>query len=159
MHNVDAAWLIIYALYEFKRNEKGVERVMKNVRLKQMKLRNFKGTRDLTIDFNCKDTNIYGRNETGKTTIVDAFMWIFFNKDSSGASDFDIKTKNSYGEYLHNLEHSVEATLDVDGTETKFMKVYKEKYTKQRGSTTATFTGHTTDYFVDDVPKKKKEYD
>ena len=132
---------------------------MKNVRLKQMKLRNFKGTRDLTIDFNCKDTNIYGRNETGKTTIVDAFMWLFFNKDSSGASDFDIKTKNSYGEYLHNLEHSVEATLDVDGTETKFMKVYKEKYTKQRGSTTATFTGHTTDYFVDDVPKKKKEYD
>lgn len=132
---------------------------MKNVRLKQMKLRNFKGTRDLTIDFNCKDTNIYGRNETGKTTIVDAFMWLFFNKDSSGASDFDIKTKNSYGEYLHNLEHSVEATLDVDGTETKFMKVYKEKYTKQRGSTTATFTGHTTDYYVDDVPKKKKEYD
>ena len=99
---------------------------MKNVRLKQMKLRNFKGTRDLTIDFNCKDTNIYGRNETGKTTIVDAFMWIFFNKDSSGASDFDIKTKNSYGEYLHNLEHSVEATLDVDGTETKFMKVYNK---------------------------------
>lgn len=132
---------------------------MKNVRLKQMKLRNFKGTRDLTIDFNCKDTNIYGRNETGKTTIVDAFMWLFFNKDSSGASDFDIKTKNSQGEYLHNLEHSVEATLDVDGTETKFMKVYKEKYTKQRGSTTATFTGHTTDYFVGDVPKKKKEYD
>lgn len=132
---------------------------MKNVRLKSMKLRNFKGTRDLSIDFNCKDTNIYGRNETGKTTIVDAFMWLFFNKDSSGASDFDIKTKNSYGEYLHNLEHSVEATLDVDGTETKFMKVYKEKYTKQRGSTTATFTGHTTDYFIDDVPKKKKEYD
>lgn len=132
---------------------------MKNVRLKQMKLRNFKGTRDLSIDFDCKDTNIYGRNETGKTTIVDAFMWLFFNKDSSGASDFDIKTKNSQGEYLHNLEHSVEATLDVDGTVTKFMKVYKEKYTKQRGSTAATFTGHTTDYFVGDVPKKKKEYD
>ena len=53
----------------------------------------------------------------------------------------------------------VEAIIEVDGTETKFMKLYKEKYTKQRGSTTATFTGHTTDYFVDDVPKKKKEYE
>lgn len=132
---------------------------MKNVRLKQMKLQNFKGIKDLSIDFSLLDTNIYGRNATGKTTIVDAFMWLFFNKDSSGASDFDIKTKTASGEYIHNLEHSVEAVVEVNETETKFMKVYKEKYTKQRGSTTATFTGHTTDYFVDDVPKKKKEYD
>ena len=132
---------------------------MKNIRLKQIKLRNFKGIRELDIDFNLLDTNIYGRNATGKTTIVDAFMWLFFNKDSSGAADFDIKTKTADGNYIHNLEHSVEVVVEVNGTETKFMKVYKEKYTKQRGSTTATFTGHTTDYFVDDVPRKKKEYD
>lgn len=132
---------------------------MKNVRLKQMKLRNFKGIVALDIDFNLIDTNIYGRNATGKTTIVDAFMWLFFNKDSNGSADFDIKTKTAEGNYVHNLEHTVEAIIDVDGTETKFMKLYKEKYTKQRGSTTATFTGHTTDYFVDDVPKKKKEYE
>lgn len=102
---------------------------MKNVRLKQMKLRNFKGIKELDIDFNLLDTNVYGKNATGKTTLVDAFNWLFFNKDSSGA------------------------------TETTFKKVFKEKYTKQRGSTTASFTGHTTDYFVDDVPRKKKEYD
>lgn len=132
---------------------------MKDIRLKGMELKNFKGVKDLKIDFNGVDTNIYGKNATGKTTIVDAFMWLFFNKDSSGATDFEIKTKNANGEYLHNLEHSVKATIEADGTETTFMKVYKEKYTKQRGSTTATFTGHTTDYFVDDVPKKKKEYE
>lgn len=132
---------------------------MKNVRLKQMKLRNFKGIKELDIDFNLLDTNVYGKNATGKTTLVDAFNWLFFNKDSSGASDFDVKTKTPDGEYLHNLEHLVEAVVEVDGTETTFKKVFKEKYTKQRGSTTASFTGHTTDYFVDDVPRKKKEYD
>lgn len=132
---------------------------MKNVRLKQMKLRNFKGIKERDIDFNLLDTNIYGKNATGKTTLVDAFTWLFFNKDSSGASDFDVKTKTPNGEYLHNLEHLVEAVVEVDGTETTFKKVFKEKYTKQRGSTTASFTGHTTDYFVDDVPRKKKEYD
>lgn len=132
---------------------------MKNVRLKQMKLRNFKGIKERDIDFNLLDTNIYGKNATGKTTLVDAFSWLFFNKDSSGASDFDVKTKTADGEYLHNLEHLVEAVVEVDGTETTFKKVFKEKYTKQRGSTTAAFTGHTTDYFVDDVPRKKKEYD
>lgn len=132
---------------------------MKNVKLKNMKLRNFKGIAALDINFNLIDTNIYGKNATGKTTLVDAFMWLFFNKDSNGSADFDIKTKTADGNYIHNLEHTVEAIVDVDGTETKFMKLYKEKYTKQRGSTKATFTGHTTDFFVDDVPKKKKEYE
>lgn len=133
-----------------------------NIRLKQMKLRNFKGIKELDIDFNRQGTNIYGRNATGKTTIADSFSWLFFNKDSSGSADFDIKTKNADGEYLHNLEHSVECVVEVGSlvsVEKSFKKIFKEKYTKQRGSTTATFTGHTTDYFVDDVPRKKKEYD
>lgn len=140
-----------------------------NIRLKQMRLRNFKGIKELTIDFNGQDTNIYGKNATGKTTIADSFSWLFFNKDSSGSADFDIKTKTADGEYLHNLEHSVECVVEVMDTmveggslvsvEKSFKKIFKEKYTKQRGSTTATFTGHTTDYFVDDVPRKKKEYD
>lgn len=66
---------------------------MKNVKLKNMKLRNFKGIAALDINFNLVDTNIYGKNATGKTTLVDAFMWLFFNKDSNGTTDFDIKTK------------------------------------------------------------------
>src|SRR5699024_10168105 len=37
-------------------------------------------------------------------------------------------------------------------------KVYKEKYTKKRGQITAEFTGNTTDHYVDDVPKSKKDY-
>ena len=139
------------------------------VRLKQMKLRNFKGIKELEVDFNGQNTDIYGKNATGKTTLVDAFTWLFFNKDSTGSADFDVKTKNENGEYLHNLEHSVEVIVEVidkmvEGgspvsVEKSFKKIFKEKYTKQRGSTTATFTGHTTDYFVDDVPRKKKEYD
>lgn len=137
--------------------KKGVEKM--DIRLKQMKLRNFKGIKKLDIDFGLVDTSIYGKNATGKTTIADSFSWLFFNKDSSGSADFDVKTKTADGEYLHNLEHSVECVVEVNGLETTFKKIFKEKYTKQRGSTTATFTGHTTDYFVDDVPRKKKEYD
>jgi hypothetical protein len=37
-------------------------------------------------------------------------------------------------------------------------KRFQEKWTKKRGSATAEFSGHTTDYFIDDVPSKKKEY-
>lgn len=37
--------------------------------------------------------------------------------------------------------------------------MFQEKWTKKRGSATAEFAGHTTDYFVDGVPVQKKEYD
>lgn len=129
------------------------------IRIQKMKLQNFKGIREFEIDFNCLDTEISGKNATGKTSIVDAFTWLFFDKDSNGSAKFDVKTKTPDGEFLHNLEHSVEAVLMIDGAETSFKKMLKEKYTKQRGSADAVFTGHTTDYFVDDVPRKKKEFD
>lgn len=129
------------------------------IRIQKMKLQNFKGIREFEIDFNSLDTEIYGKNATGKTSIFDAFTWLFFDKDSNGSAKFDVKTKTPDGEFLHNLEHSVEVSLMIDGTETTFKKVLKEKYTKQRGATTAVFAGHVTDYFVDDVPRKKKEFD
>lgn len=129
------------------------------IRIQKMKLQNFKGIREFEINFNSLDTEIYGKNATGKTSIFDAFTWLFFDKDSNGSAKFDVKTKTPDGEFLHNLEHSVEVSLMIDGTETTFKKILKEKYTKQRGATTAVFAGHTTDYFVDDVPRKKKEFD
>src|SRR5690606_41792462 len=56
--------------------------------------------------------------------------------------------------------HSVEAVLELeDGSHLALKKVFKEKWTKKRGSAKAEFTGHTTDHFVDGVPVKKKEYD
>lgn len=132
---------------------------MKNVRLKTLKLRNFKGIRELDVNFNLLDASIYGKNGTGKTTVADAFMWLLFNKDSNGASDFDVKTKKASGEYLHYLEHSVEGVFELNGSQLSMKKVLKEKYTKKRGSSTEEFTGHETSYFIDDVPKKKGEFD
>ena len=52
------------------------------IRISNLKLKNFKGIKDLEIDFNNENTNIYGKNATGKTTIFDAFKWLFFDKDS-----------------------------------------------------------------------------
>ena len=125
-----------------------------------LKLRNFKGIRSFELDTQGKDVNVFGDNATGKTTLVDAFMWLLFDKDSSNRKDFQIKTLKPDGEPEHGLEHSVEAALELeDGSQLILKKVFQEKWTKKRGSATAEFTGHTTDYFVDGVPVQKKEYD
>lgn len=128
------------------------------INLKKLNLHNFKGIRDLEINFKEDITNIFGDNGTGKTSVFDAYLWLLFDKDSSNSSNFNIKTLDENGEALHQLDHFVEGTFDIDGKEITFKKVYKEKWTKKRGATEAVFDGHTCDYFINAVPVKLKDY-
>jgi len=129
------------------------------LRMKNLKLKNFKGIKSLELKPDGKDLNIFGENATGKTTIFDAFSWLLFDKDSKGNSKFGIKTLNKNGEVIHNLDHEVEGIIGVNGKKLTLRKVYYEKWTKSRGSAKESFSGHTTDHYINDVPVKKKEYD
>ena len=129
-----------------------------NIKINNLILQNFKGIRSLEINADGNNLNIYGDNATGKTTVFDAFMWLLFNKDSLGRSDFGIKTQDADGNTLHNLEHSVECELSVDDAILNLKKVYTEKWTKKRGSAEAEFTGHETKYYINEVPSSKAEY-
>lgn len=54
-----------------------------DILIRRMEIRNFKGVKALNIEFS-GDMRIKGANATGKTTIVDAFMWLLFGKDGAG---------------------------------------------------------------------------
>lgn len=129
------------------------------IKIFSLKLKNFKGIKELKIDFNCQNTNIYGANATGKTTIFDAFKWLFFDKDSNDRKDFNIKTLDSNNKPIHFLEHEVEAILVIDGVDMTFKKVFQEKWVKKIGQSEQEFSGHETNYWIDEVPVKKKDYE
>lgn len=131
---------------------------MNEIKILNLKLRNFKGMKDFELNLDGKDVNIYGDNGIGKTSIMDAFIWLLFDKDSQNNSNFKIKTLDKEGNAIHGLEHEVSAKLKINGTEVELQKIYKEKWTKKRGQAEAELSGHTTDYFINGVPKKKKEY-
>lgn len=128
------------------------------IKLKKLKLENFKGIKSLEIDFKDDITNILADNGKGKTTIFDAYTWLLWDKDSLNRKDFSIKPYDKDGKEIHNLESMVEGTLEFDDEEITLKKIYKEIWTKKRGSTQVEFTGHTTDYYMNSVPVKKKEY-
>lgn len=130
-----------------------------DIKLYNLKLKNFKGIKELEIIFDGKDTNIYGKNATGKTSVFDAFKWLFFDKDSSDRKDFNIKTLDANNNPIHFLEHEVEATLIIDGQDIVFKKVFQEKWVKKRGQADQEFSGHETNYWIDEVPIKKKDYE
>ena len=129
----------------------------KNIFIKSLELKNFKGMKSFSVDFS-NITNIYGDNGTGKTTIVDAFTWLLFDKDSKDRTSFEIKTLDKNGEVLHGLEHEATGVLNIDGKDIRLSKIYKEKWTKKRGEAEKQLTGHETLYSIDEVPVKKKEY-
>jgi len=128
------------------------------ITLKKMRLLNFKGIRSFEFVPDCKNVSVYGQNEAGKSTLYDAFLWLLFNNNSDGATDFNIKTLDPHNNPIPKLEHEVEAVLDVDGREMTLKKTYREKWQKKRGSEEAEFVGHETAYFWDEVPVSQKEY-
>jgi len=129
------------------------------IKLFNLKLKNFKGIKELEIDFQGKNTNIYGANATGKTTIFDAFKWLFFDKDSNNKTDFSVKTLDSDNKVIHFIEHEVEATLLVDGQDITFKRALVEKWIKKRGNEEQTFEGNKNDYWIDEVPLSQKNYE
>ncbi|WQJ75250.1 hypothetical protein P3U44_06945 [Mammaliicoccus sciuri] len=133
------------------------------IKLIKLVLDNFKGAKHFELNAEAKDIVVKGENNTGKTTIADAFYWLLFNKDSKGATKFSIKTLDSAGEEINNLKHSVYAVLNIDGKKHHIKKTYSEKWTRKRGQAKSTFTGHETVYELgateDELtPKKLKDF-
>lgn len=135
---------------------------MRKIFVKSLSLVNFKGVRELDLQFVDGENMIGGSNGTGKTTVFDAFTWLMFGKDSTGRSDsnFNIKTLDDAGKPIYHLDHSVVAVMCVDGTDVKLERKYVEVWQKQSGTTDMFLKNHKTEFFVNDVKcATKKEYD
>jgi DNA repair exonuclease SbcCD ATPase subunit len=130
-----------------------------DIRLQRLSLQSFKGVAEFDFEPEGRNATIYGPNGSGKSTVADALSWLLFGKNQAGDSAFSVKTLDADGQELHDLEHEVEAVLEIDGHVVTLRKVLLEKWTKKRGSQNPEFSGHETTYYIDEVPKAKKEFD
>lgn len=130
------------------------------MKLNALTIDRFKGIRHLEIDFEGRDAAIYGDNATGKTTIYDAFLWLLFGKDSTDRKDFEIQPLDAEGNVAeHGFDTTVAATLmEEDGSTISLRRVYAEKWEKRRGQAQSELTGHTTSYYINDLPVKQGDY-
>ena len=136
---------------------------MTNVELLQLDLKDFKGIKKKTFKTNGENTLVLGENETGKSSLIDAHMWLCTNKNRLGQSPqkFDIKPLDEDNNPIHFLETEVKGVYLIDGKKIKLKKVYYEDWQKVRGSSEKKFKGHTTDYYFNDmdISINKSEYD
>lgn len=130
---------------------------MKELKITKIALSYFKGIHNLTLSTDHDVVSIHADNGKGKTTIADAIQWVLFNKDSKGRTQFKIRTMDSEGNYIPNVETSVTLDILIDGlphTLKKELVAKASNYTsdKQELSTTAK-------YYVDGQVYTKKDFD
>lgn len=136
------------------------------MRLLSLALQNFKGHKDLTVNFG-DVTVLSGANGTGKTSVYDAFCWLLTGKDGQGRvcgtgqkGEATIRPRQADGELVRQVEVSVTGRLmDEDREIHTLRRVYCEQYSADKNSGEKIFKGNTTKYFINDVPTPAAKYD
>lgn len=131
---------------------------MKRITIEELHLLNFRGARDVKVSFTAGTNIVCGDNGTGKSTLMDAFLWLLFGKDAEERKDCEIKRIEA-GETLRRTDATVECRLDVDGQQNTLRRSLREVWSKPRGATEPVFKGNETEYTINDVPKKMSEFD
>lgn len=129
------------------------------MKLTNLSLENYQGIKLAALDAKSCDVNIYADNGLGKTTIGNALLWLLTGKSITGAAGYDPKPYGPDGREVHNLDTAVEGSFELDdGRMLTLKRMQRENWRKKRGSQTAEYTGNITDYYIDGVPAKEKDY-
>lgn len=127
------------------------------IRLSWISVQNFKKL-TYRLDAGGDSVLLAGRNGTGKTTLADAFFWLLTDSDSDQQTKFNLLELDENGNPIDQQDAEVEAELFVGSKTIKLKKIFKQKWTKKRGSPQAELTGHTTDHYFDSVPVSKTKF-
>lgn len=132
---------------------------MKEIVIERMTLTNFRGIKNLTVLLGGQSTEISGANATGKSTLLNAYLWCLWGIDQEGRKDFNLKPLDQEGNSTDKVDVSVELTLlGVEEKPVTLRRTLRENWVKPNGETEEVYKGNTTIYEIDDVPTKMSEY-
>lgn len=121
------------------------------MKIKKMILDTFKGVTHGEYDFS-DVTTVSGKNGVGKTTLADAYFWLFTDKDYELQSNPEI-----HPDFMAESEPSVTVILDVDGKDVKLRKFQTDMRTKKQKEANAPVR-IANKYEINDVPKTQKDF-
>lgn len=130
---------------------------MKKITLKRILIENFR-SRTIDVTFN-GDTNILGKNKIGKSTIFNAFLWVFTGSDQEDRSNFQLFDNKLPMTHDNAIPAVVHIWLDIDGNEFKYSRIATQSWVRKRGESEYT-KGSSDNYriFIDDIELSAGEF-
>ena len=124
---------------------------MRDMIVKSLTVVNFMAYAEKTFTFG-KLTSLSGMNGVGKSTVVTAYNWLFFNCDYELKDNPPIRREVD-GISIDDIDTSVSAVIEIDGKEVVVRKVQKRKYGKDG-------TSYKDDnvYYINEVAKTLTAY-
>lgn len=130
---------------------------MKEIKLLKLSLQNWRGqTREIEFSDNML---IKGRNESGKSTILNAVLWVLTGADEYDRVNyklFDDKLEQTY----ENAQTAIaELTMNIDGINYTFKKTAAQGWARKKGRDEFERKG-TDDYtfFIDEIQRSANDY-
>jgi chromosome segregation ATPase len=124
---------------------------MKKIEVREIRLTDFKGQSEKKIEFGHR-TIVSGKNGCGKTTLADAFMWVFCDKDYSLKSNPDIRPDDGK-ECLPRAD----IDLVIDGKPISVAKFQKRTESKPKDGKPGKIA-LSNKYEINGVPKAERDF-
>lgn len=130
---------------------------MKQVTIKKIMLENWRA-QNRVVEFG-QTNEIRGRNKEGKSSIMNAFLWLITGYDEMDRANYQIFDNTVEQTYDNAKPASVEAVLDIDGYEYTFKKTAKQGWSRPRGKSEYERKG-TDDYtfYTDGIEVSATQY-
>lgn len=124
---------------------------MKKIEVREIRLTDFKGQSEKKIEFGHR-TVVSGKNGCGKTTLADAFMWVFCDKDYSLKSNPDIRPDDG-----RECLPRVDIGLVIDGKPVSVAKFQKRTESKPKDGKPGKIA-LSNKYEINGVPKAERDF-
>lgn len=124
---------------------------MKKIEVREIRLTDFKGQPEKKIGFGHR-TIVSGKNGCGKTTLADAFMWVFCDKDYSLKSNPDIRPDDG-----RECLPRVDIDLVIDGKPVSVAKFQKRTESKPKDGKPGK-VALSNKYEINGVPKAERDF-
>ena len=125
--------------------------------LLSLHLEAFKGVRDATYDFSRDTVTVSGKNGTGKSTLADAYFYLFTDKDYDLQSNPEI-----HPDFMEESEPSVTAVIGVDDGKDEMRQVTVRKYQTDMRTKKQKEEGApvriSNKFEINGVPKTQKQF-
>lgn len=124
---------------------------MKKIEVREIRLTDFKGQQEKKVEFGHR-TIVSGKNGCGKTTLADAFIWVFCDKDYSLKSNPDIRPDDG-----RECLPRVDIDLVIDGKPVNVAKFQKRTESKPKDGKPGK-VALSNKYEINNVPKVERDF-